>query len=194
MTPSITPTPLPVARAKRDTALYEGPGTGYSENGWLAQGQTADIISRLKGDYWWYVENAYGVRGWVEIGSITIEYDVENVPMVTPLPYQAPPAATGKPPTAAPPEASGDPLELPTVNPFEVACDTFTLKIWVEARGGTGVYTYLVNDEIVAQDIAGGFSMDLRTGGGTWIGVFSVISGGQRADREMAFMRSQHCN
>jgi len=196
LTPSATPTPLPVVRADKDARLYLGPGTDYPEQGWLVKGKTALIISQLDDGEWWYVETERGIRGWAQAGRVTAENDLSAVPVVTPLPYGSIPSSPAVPPAPAPGPVIG-PLELAEVWPVNVVgCGGgFKLDVWMRAKGGTGVYTYLVNDEIMADGVIDdGATVRLATADGAWVGNLSVISGNARVDREMYFAPADYCD
>ena len=191
-TPTVTPTPPPQLLADEDTKLYLGPAADYPEQGWLVAGARALILSRLDGDAWWYVETEKGIRGWASATTVTVENDLSAVPVITPLPRgPAPP-----PPSVTPAPIIG-PLVLDEIWPVNIiACRThFEAEIWIRAQGGTGVYTYLINDEIVAQDIVGdGTTHRISVPSGAWVGVISVLSGSLRVDREMYFAPPDQCD
>jgi hypothetical protein len=89
------------------------------------------------------------------------------------------------------------PLILDDVWPVKlIACEThFEFDLWIRAHGGTGIYTYLVNDEIVAQDVVDdGTSHRIFQPKGAWVGIISVISGELRVDRGMYFAPADWCN
>ena len=193
LTPSITPTPAPAVRAEQDTRLYLGPATTYPEQGWLPKGEEAPILSRLEGGDWWYVENSYGVRGWARAATLTVLYDVSGVPEVTPLPYQ--PGQSQSVEATAAPAADLGPLQLAEVWPTNVTqCKVaFTFDLWMKATGGAGVYTYLIDDQIIAENVEGGASHTIQRDG-AWVGIVSVISGGQRVDKEMYVSPADWCD
>jgi hypothetical protein len=193
VTPSVTPTPPPMAYAERDTRLFLGPGTDYPEQGWLPKGNRALALSQLQGGEWWYLETERGVRGWAAAGDITLENDLSAIPVVTPLPYSAGPAPSAATPTHAP--VIG-PLVLDEVWPVHIfACMRhFEFDLWIRAHGGTGVYTYLVNDQVIAEGVTeDGATTRIVVPGGAWVGVVSVISGELRVDRDMYFAPADWC-
>ena len=149
------------------------------------------IMSQLEDGGWWYVETERGIRGWVAAGEVTAENDLSTVPLVTPLPR----GATALPPTPTPAPIIG-PLELDEVWPTNIIqCKgIFELDVWMRAHGGTGVYTYLVNDEIVAEGVVdGGATVRVIGLDGAWLGTLSVVSGDLRVDREMYFGAADWC-
>jgi hypothetical protein len=182
-----------MAYAERDARLFQGPGRDYPEQGWLPKGSRALILSQLQGGEWWYLETERGIRGWAAAGDITLENELSTVPIVTPQPYGAVPAPATAEPTSAP--VIG-PLALDEVWPVEIiACKShFEFDLWIRAHGGTGVYTYLVNEEIVAEGVVGdGTTTRIANPGGAWVGVVSVISGDMRVDRAMYFSPADWC-
>ena len=192
VTPSTTPTPPPQIHADQDTRLYQGPAADYPEQGWLVEGSWALIISQLEGGEWWYVETERGIRGWVVAEDVTAENDLSTLPVVTPWPR----GATAPPPPPSPAPIIG-PLELSEIWPTAIiACEShFELDVWIRAHGGTGVFTYLVNDEIIAEGIVGdGATARIVSPGSAWVGVISVISGDLRVDREMYFAPADWCS
>ncbi len=195
VTPTITPTPPPIIRAQRDTRLYLGPATSYPEQGWLVEGQSALVISQLEGGEWWYVETERGIRGWASAETVTTENDPSTVPVVTavsPGAYVPPPG-----PSKTPAPIIG-PLELDEIWPVNVLqCQNyFEIEVWVRAHGGTGLYSYLVNGEVIAQDVLDdGIVVRIGTPpSAAWAGVISVISGGLQVDREMYFSPADWCD
>jgi hypothetical protein len=190
-TPTITPTPPPRVLAKLDTRLYQGPAANYPEQGWLVEGAYALIISQLEGGEWWYVETELGIRGWAAAEDVKAENDLSVVPIFT----QAPPPAPTRVPSATPAPLIG-PLILDEVWPAGniVCAGRFEFDVWIRAHGGTGVYTYLVDDETVAQDIVEDGTTVRLSSPGPWLGMISVISGGTRIDREMLFSPADWCD
>jgi hypothetical protein len=193
VTPSITPTLPPTAYAARDTRLFLGPGPDYPEQGWLPKGSRALILAQLEDGEWWYLETERGIRGWAEAGDITLENDLSTVPVVTPLPVGAAPAPSTPIPTAAP---IVGPLVLDEVWPVQIiACEThFEFDLWIRAHGGTGVYTYLINDQVVAERVTDdGTTARIVQPSGAWVGIISVLSGDLRVDRDMYFAPADWC-
>lgn len=193
LTPSVTPTPPPVAYALRDTRLYLGPSRGYPEQGWLPRGERAFILSQLQGADWLYLETDRAIRGWAEADSIALENDLSTVPVVTPAPFSIPPVP---PTTTSTPEPLIGLLLLDEVWPVDIiACVShFEFDLWIRAHGGTGRYTYLINDQVVAESVADdGTTERIVSPGGAWVGVVSVISGDLRVDRPMYFAPAEWC-
>lgn len=161
----------------------------------MIKGKTALIISRLEDGSWWYVKNEYGVQGWAEASRVTVENDISQIPVVTPLPYNAQSASTpqSKPST---PETVIGPLELAEIWPVHADCSGgFKLDIWIKAKGGTGTFTYMVDGQIVAENLKdAGYTAQVYTPSGAWVGIISVVSGSSRIDKDMYFAPADWCN
>jgi hypothetical protein len=177
--------------ANQDTRLYQGPDTDSPEQGWLVEGAMALIISQLEGGEWWYVETELGIRGWAVAAHVKAQNDLSLIPIVT-----APPPVLPPPPPSETPAPLIGPLILDEVWPVgEPACaGRFEIDVWVRAHGGMGVYTYLVDGEIVAQDVVDDGTTVHLASPGPWLGTISVISGDLRVDREMLFSPADWCD
>ena len=104
--PTNTPVPQntrPVVTASESNVnLRTGPGTNYPKSGFLAQGQSLDIVGRNNDSSWWQVSTTDGLR-WIAV-SVTSSSNTDNTipvvdappPPVTPTPV--PPTATPVPP------------------------------------------------------------------------------------------------
>jgi hypothetical protein len=190
-----------MVRAVTDSRLYEGPGTGYAETGWLVQGRVAVILAQLSEGGWWYVETERGIRGWIRDSAVTLENDVSMVPVVTPLPRataastRVPATPVPTPTSAVPPAPVLGPLLLTEVWPNNSRCaGNFEFDLWMLAKGGTGIFTYLVNGQVVAENVVNaGASYHVVAPISTWLGTVTVISGEQRVDRQVGYDPNQYC-
>ena len=124
---------------------------------------------------------------------MTILYDIAGVPIVTPLPYSQ---TVSRPSSAtATPSANLGPLALSEVWPTNIfqCSGVFEFDLWIKATGGTGVYTYLIDEVVIAENVVeSGITYRLKRGG-AWVGVISVTSGGQRVDRELYVAPADYC-
>jgi uncharacterized protein YraI len=132
-----TPTALPtvtrallVALPKGSTVnCRSGPATSYTVVGELKPGRQAEIIGKNIDVTWWYVKNPSdpSVSCWLFADVVTVEGNVESLPVVNPL------GATVTAVTVS--------IEPPVMN---VACDAFpklvTINVRISASGPSTVF------------------------------------------------------
>lgn len=95
-TPTLEPTETlgpPVATAKYNANVRDGPDEAYNRIGIFYEGQTAEITGRynnLVSGTWWYIQrNGEGKDGWVWDVAVTLSGDIDSVPF-----RDAPPTPT----------------------------------------------------------------------------------------------------
>jgi hypothetical protein len=141
--------------------------------------------------------------GWTEIKNLDLHRDLQDLPLITPIPTLTPTPATetitategtpvptlppSAPPTiSAPPEdCEGGPLTLQAWHGEKYYVeDGWVVKICAEANGGDCMYTYFWENEIRAGPVGKGptcFDVKVGTFAETVVGTVSVTSAGQTA-------------
>ncbi|GAB4461193.1 MAG: hypothetical protein Kow00120_28590 [Anaerolineae bacterium] len=132
-----------VVNATSDVNLREGPGTNYGIVGTAGPGEALSVLGRSESASWFRVQTASGVLAWIYGELITLNISAADLPVVLAPP---PPAGGSQPPATQAPGggAAGGPLEfswtivgVPTVD----ETNAYHL-ISINARGGSGAYTY----------------------------------------------------
>jgi hypothetical protein len=87
LTPTLEPTETlgpPIAIAKYNAKIRNGPDESYNQIDVFFEGQTADIIGRYENPVsgtWWYIQRiGEGKDGWVWDEAVTLTGSVESVP------------------------------------------------------------------------------------------------------------------
>ncbi len=184
-TPTLfTPTPIasptvvatPGVVASNYASVFAGPDATFAELAHLSPGEEATLLARDDRGHWWYVETKDGVKGWVWWELVTVTGDINLVPTLTPSPLGI--GGTVPPPTI---QARAT-LAIAEHWPIGNATCTggqFEVDYWVQPSGGTGLYTYIVDDVAVKQNVAGGQTLRLSSSSGTILKNVTVRSGGQ---------------
>jgi hypothetical protein len=96
-TPTLEPTETlgpPIATAKYNAKVRNGPDEAYNQIDVFYEGQTADVIGRynnLVSGTWWYIQRAGdGKDGWVWDEAVTLTGYVDGVPLLEPPPSPTP--------------------------------------------------------------------------------------------------------
>jgi len=182
-TPTPTATPSNEATARESSSIFEGPGTAYRELDFIAPNEQVTVLGRSPASYgqWFYVRNDEGVEGYSHAPRFDWTGDFEALPVKT---FTATPVSSRTPPPGG---ASGsltlDIWDLPWTGRCEGAI--WHKSVFMEGRGGNGVYTYYWKDELVAGPTSGSITFEVHSSGGAIIGIARVESGdGQVVTKE----------
>ncbi len=103
--------------------LRQGPGTNYTVLTVLQPGDQAAITGQSADQNWWQVRTSSGLSGWVFTSLVTVQGQVEQVPIVSAPSTVAPPHApatstpaippVAQPPTGTPTPGAPPPATLP---------------------------------------------------------------------------------
>jgi len=136
-TPSPVPptaTPLPSFKSVVQVAnanVRAGPNTFHSIVGGCKQGDTLQVIGRLRDGTWLEVKLASGQTGWISSANVKLSVAVDTIPVEAHIPTAPPPPKTNTPaaPTQ-PPAPTGMPGEVKAgdtgIN-YSINGQTFTL-------------------------------------------------------------------
>ncbi len=134
--PTLAPTPTPLERSPRVTALVdanvrEGDSTQYKVVGFLEAGQSVDVIGVSSfGTGWYYIELPDGKRGFVAPSVVSASGDIRSVQRVNPPPPPTPIA------TATPLPSGNLHFVAFYLDPSQPTCNqTFTVYVGVENNG-----------------------------------------------------------
>lgn len=136
--PTLAPTPTPLERSPRVTALVnanvrEGDSTQYKVVGFLEAGQSVDVIGVSSfGTGWYYIQLPDGKRGFVAPSVVSPSGDIRSVQRVNPPPPPTPIA------TATPLPSGNLHFVAFYLDPSQPTCNqTFTVYVGIENNGTT---------------------------------------------------------
>lgn len=98
---AVADTGRPIATARDNLNVRQGPGAQYSRVGMLKAGTTVDVVGRSQDNGWLQIPypNATG-RGWVSAQFAGVSGNLSAVPVVSALPAQPAPPAPARPAAA----------------------------------------------------------------------------------------------
>ncbi len=177
-TPAPTETPTPSAAAvvvADDADLRPGASTWWRARETLPAGTELELDGYDPNFAdWVYIRTVDGTSsGWVQIADLEINRELDDLPLITPIPTLTP--ETG-PATST---CATGPLVLDTWS-VGTACISggWTATIFAEGRGGNCAYTYAWEGVVQAGPIPGSTTFEV-SGGGAIAGTVAVTSGDQ---------------
>jgi serine/threonine protein kinase len=190
-TPTWTPTPtatLPtLATAIQGASIFVAPASASQVLGGISAGEQVPVLGRSTVGQWFYVRDDQGVEGFVYAPRFDWPGDYESLPVV--------PSGVPVPVTYTPP--SGPPYPALEMDLWDMSgrCSggKWYKSVYIQGRGGNGVYTYYWNGEKVAGPIATDYTFEVESTGGAHIGTGKVVSGnGQVVERNL-YIRAPDC-
>ncbi len=185
-TPSPTPTPTsttyPTATAIMSAGIFAAPDADSATLGGVSVGEQVLVLGRSAHGEWFYVRDDQDVEGFAYAPLFDWAGDFESLPVKTPT--TTPPPATPTPTTPYPP------LEIDLWHlPWTGKCEGggWYMSVYIQGRGGDGVYTYYWNGEKVAGPLANeDYTFEVYSVGETIVGTGKVVSGdGQAIEKDL---------
>jgi outer membrane protein assembly factor BamD (BamD/ComL family) len=191
-TPSPIPTPDNMATAIQGASIFAAPSADSQVLGGIAVGKSALVLGRSAYGKWFYVRNDQGVEGFAYAPRFEWPGDYESLPVITS-------PATPVPAPDTPP--AGPPYPLLEIDLWDIAgtekCSgggIWDKSVYIQGRGGNGVYTYYWNGEKLAGPLTDeGYTFNVHSVGAAIIGTGKVVSGdGQEAEKQL-YVRVPDC-
>ena len=141
------------------------------------------MLGRSAVGQWFYVHDGQGVEGFVYAPRFDWQGDFESLAIVTSTVTTTPVTAS---PTATTPYPPLE-MELWDIGGTEQCSRTMWYKsVFIQGRGGNGVYTYYWNGEKLAGPTSESYTFEMHTTGGAMVGTGKVVSGdGQVVERDL---------
>ncbi len=181
-TPTMTPTPRPSDRAAalENVSIFAAPDAEAAELAIIAQGEEVWVLGRSETGNWLYVSNDAGERGFASLTRFDWIGDIKT------LPVRAPIVAIIAPTAVPAPSASNLVLDLYQLEGTQ-QCNgsAWTMRIFISGRGGSGVYSYFWNGDLLAANQSGSYTFVVSSGGAPVIGTGQVASGNLAAEKEL---------
>jgi signal transduction histidine kinase len=183
--PTDTPIPAPgnVATAVLNSSLYRQPDAASEEVTFINAGDAVTVLGRSANGNWLYVQTAVGDTGFVFSERLDWGGDVETLPVIS-SGDTAPPPVTG-------------PLSLDLYLLTDAGrCEgqTWYQTVFMRGQGGNGRYTYFWNGEQIAAEVVNdGVTVEISYTGGAQAGVGEVVSGDSAVSKTL-FIAPPDCN
>ena len=185
-TPQPTATSDGLATILVGSSLFTAPDSGSVEVAIVSADEKVTPIGRSANSNWLYVRNADGDEGFIFGDRLEWLGEVAELPVKSGTAVVATPRPTR--------------IETPLVLnlwelPDTVRCgsgETWFQRIFIEGKGGNGVYTYYWNDVRVGGPMSGSFTFERTGGAGPIIGTGKVTSGSQTQTFEL-FLPNPDC-
>jgi hypothetical protein len=149
--------------------------------GGISGGEQVPVLGRSVVGQWFYVRDDQGIEGFVYAPWFDWSGDFGSLPVKESTVTTTPPTAT--PTTATPPPPLE--IELWDIGGTEWCSETMWYKsVFIQGRGGNGVYTYYWNGERLAGPTSESYTFEMHTTGGAMVGTGKVVSGdGQEVEQ-----------
>jgi hypothetical protein len=172
-----------VAVALLSSSHYRQADASSEEVTFVNAGDEVTVVGRSANNNWLYVRTADGEEGFVFAERLEWNGDSDSVPVVN-----------GNSP--APPPATG-PLTLDLYLLTDAGrCEgqTWWQTVYMRGQGGNGRYTYYWNgNQIAAEVVNDGVTIEVSFTGGVQSGVGEVVSGGVAVSKTL-FIPPPDCN
>jgi hypothetical protein len=174
-----TPGPPDVATVIHSSgaSIYAAPNSSSQELGGVPSGKQVKVLARSVYGDWLYVRYG-GVEGFTYAPRYEWEGDYELLPVKESLAVPAPTSPS-----------SGNALEMDLWDLPDGWCSggRWYKNVFIQGRGGNGVYTYYWNGERLAGPLTNeGYTFEVYSVGGAVIGTGKVVSGdGQEIERHL---------
>jgi hypothetical protein len=179
-----TPQSLDQALAQENVSMFAAPDSTATELSVIEEGQRLWVLARSETGNWLYVSDDFGERGFVSLERLTWPGDI------TTLRVQQPVVAVVSPPVTAVPSTGNLIFNLYQLAGTQTcAGEAWTIKVFMEGQGGTGVYNYFWNDVLLAANSSGSYTFEVSSGGGPVIGVGRAASGNLAKEQELFLTR-----
>ncbi|HRQ36395.1 MAG TPA: serine/threonine protein kinase [Chloroflexota bacterium] len=182
-TQTITPQSVDRAVAQENVSLFAAPDAASAELAIIEAGEAVWVLARSETGNWLYVSNDNGDRGFASLERLTWAGDVETLRVQQPV-FVVAPSVTAVPST------SNLVFNLYQLEGTQTCNgEAWTIKVFMEGQGGTGIYNYYWNDALLVVNTTGSYTFDVRSGGGPVIGTGRVTSGNLSAEKELFLTR-----
>jgi len=184
--PSPTPPPSNLATAIQGTSIFAAPDATSRELGSVSKGEQVTVLGRSAVGQWYYVRDNQVVEGFVYIDRLEWPGDYESLPVKGPISETPAPLVS----STAQPILQMDLWDLPGTE----SCDggVWYKSIFIQGRGGDGLYTYYWNGEQCACPTDQPCKFSVHSTGGAIIGTGKVVSGAEQLEREL-YIREPDC-
>jgi hypothetical protein len=183
--PTVIPTSVSpaLATAIQSASIFAAPDANSQVLGGISVGEHVPVLGRSTAGQWFYVLDGRGIEGFVYAPRFDWPGDFESLPVKTPTIRITPSIATPTTTTPYPPLE----IELWGIAGTERCSVTMWYKsVFIQGRGGNGVYTYYWNGEKLAGPTSETHTFEMHTTGGAMIGAGKVVSGdGQEVERNL---------
>lgn len=183
-TPSQPPPSSDTATAIQGASIYTAPDVNSQVLGGISQGQTVPVLGCSANGNWLYVRNAQNVEGFAYGARFAWTGNCASFPVKTPL-------------ATVPPET---PVVTPGYPPLVInlwlldgTCQegVWSRYVFIEGKGGNGVYTYYWQGEKLAGPMTGSYSFAVSsTSGGAVVGTGKVVSGDGQVVEQGLYVQS----
>lgn len=189
--PTSIPVPKDMAIAIESAGIFAAPDASSQLLGGVSEGEQVVVLGRSAYGEWFYIRDDQGVEGFVYAPRFDWSGDYESLPMrksTVPLPN---PSST---PTTA---VSIRPLEMDLWQlPGTGRCEGvgWYMSVYIQGRGGDGVYTYYWNEQKLAGPLSGeSYSFELFSIEGAIVGTGKVVSGDGQAAEKGLYIPAPDC-
>jgi hypothetical protein len=201
-TPLATPSPVPTetatpqatfqasvrAVALENVSLFPAPDATTEELAILEAGQEVWVLGRSETGNWLYVSTDAGERGFASVARFNWVGDMNWLPVRRPFVVNATPTAALTPSSE---QLLFDFYQLDGTQ--QCNGEAWTIYLFMQGRGGNGIYSYYWNDELLAANQSGSHTFPVNSGGGPITGIGRVTSGNLTAEKEL-FLTKSICN
>jgi hypothetical protein len=177
-----------LATAIQGAGIFAAPAANSQVLGGISVGERVPVLGRSAYGRWFYVRDDRGVKGFVYAPRFDWSGDYESLPVIVPSVTPVPAADT------PPPEPSYSALEMDLWD-ISGRCSggKWYKSVYIQGRGGNGVYIYYWNGEKVAGPTGEDYSFEVSGTDGAMIGTGKVVSGdGQVVERKL-YIRPPDC-
>lgn len=187
-TPSATPTatrPLDRAAVLENISIFVAPDAGAAEVTVIEAEELVWVLGRSENGNWLFVSDDEGQQGFAIANRLDWGGDIEALPVRSSV------VAQSEPTSSANPSAGSLAFDLFQLEGTQ-RCngEAWTISVFMEGRGGNGIYDYFWNGEMLAQAVRGSLTFDVASGGAPVIGIGRVVSGdGLVAEKELFLPR-----
>ncbi len=198
-TETITPTVLiPTNTPEQITAVAQQPATLFETPNSTAVGitfisldESVTILGRTDNQSWLFIRTDENEEGYVAASRFDFSIAIVDLPIISSSPVSG---------NLSTPTASGNfaaiTADIYPLDDASARCesDNWYVKIFVEGRGGNGVYSYYWDDVIQVENVSDGFSFEIMGFADKTIGTVRIVSGdGQNLFHELFVPRPEKC-
>jgi hypothetical protein len=158
------------------SSIFVAPDDGSQILGGIIVGEQVLVLGRSAIGQWFYIRDDQRVEGFVYAPRFEWSGDYESLPVVAPTA------------TPSPVMPTGGPLEMDLWDVGAGWCSggMWYKRVYIEGRGGNGVYTYYWNEDVLDSSISEGYTFEVHSVGAAIIGTGKVVSGdGQTVEKEL---------
>ncbi len=185
-----------MARALQPSSVFSTPDSTSAELGLIELNDEVEVLGRTQVGNWLYVSTDDGALGFVFRPRFELMVEDDALMLIDPAEVKVA-VSENAPASSAPADTSGQPLELdafPLAGMGRCVDEYWVQTVYLEGRGGDGIYTYYWEDTLVAGPLIGeGFAFDVRHTGGQLIGTATVESGDGQSFSIELFVRQPEC-